>query len=118
MRSNQDGTIGNSYTAGSVIASGSGVGGLVGFNSNPSGIGDTNYWDTDTTRQTAACGLGTCSAVGLLATQMQDGSSPSGLGLGFQLMSGSYPKLYKCEIDPATNACVADSFLDEPVPGQ
>ena len=120
---NETGTISNSYATGSVTAPSTAiVGGLAGLNRNLSGIGNTNYWDTDTTALAANCGDGTCTAVGLTNEKMQATSEsptniPARLGPAFSLGDG-YPKLYQCKIDPATNACVADSFLPEPVPGQ
>ena len=122
----QGGTISNSYASGSVTASGSGdslsssnAGGLVGDASTTTMVDNTNYYDRDTTMQTVGCGGSLCTAVGLTNSEMQatTGDHPSMLGDAFSLGDG-YPKLYKCKIDPATNACVADSFLPELVPGQ
>ena len=96
------------------------LGGLVGDNNV--GMIDNDYYDTVTTGLTAGCGEGACAAVGLRTEQMKATSGtpdeyPSRLGPAFSLGDG-YPKLYKCEIDPMTNACAADSFLSELVPGQ
>ena len=118
---NNSGTISNSYVAADSVATGgstvANAGGLVG-NNNGGTIGNTNYHDI-TTEPANGCGSGMCSAVPLTTTEMQatSGTYPDMLGDAFSLGDG-YPKLYKCEIDPATNACVADSFLPEPVPGQ
>ena len=124
----QNGTISNSYASGSVTASSfsdalssSNAGGLVG--AGTAMIDDTNYYDGNTTMQTMpGCGGSLCDAVGLMTTQMQATSGtpdeyPSRLGPAFSL-GGGYPKLYQCKINPTTNACVADSFLPELVPGQ
>ena len=128
-----NGMISHSYATGSVAATNIGdgdtyayVGGLVGDNSDGT-IDNTNYYDTSPTTGTGledACGSGsgTCDAVGLTTAEMQEDPSAGGiypdmLGGVFLLSSGSYPKVYQCEINPMTNVC-SDTFLDELVPGQ
>ena len=103
--------------------SGNYSGGLVGGNASGAIIDNTNYWDNFLLTMPAVhCGNDSdsmCSAIGLTTSEMQatSGTYPANLGPAFSLGNG-YPKLYQCEIDPATNACVPDSFLDELVPGQ
>ena len=115
------GTINNSYATGTVSCN-SGTcpdsfGGLMG---KANGTVNDSYWDT-TMGLTAGCGQGTCPASGGLTTaQMQAifGTYPDMLGPAFQLNAGQYPKLYKCVIDPATNACNGSSFTTDLLPGQ
>ena len=120
---NVGGRIENSYATGSVAATRGSTagdpyaGGFAGWNRG--GIIDS-YYDTETTGLRNACGLNECSRiVGLTTAEMQtdSGTYPDMLEGTFFLGDG-YPKLYQCEINPATNACVFGSFLYELVPGQ
>ena len=119
------GTINSSYAtgrascAGAASCSGALIGGLVGER-NSAAIVTNSYWDTVSTEQSGGCGgAWNCGggATGLTTSEMQDGSSASGLGSGFDLTGGAYPKLYLCEIDSTTNAC-SGSFSTELLPGQ
>ena len=119
-----EGTINRSYAtgratcAGAASCSGALIGGLLGRNG---GIVTNSYWDTVSTQHSGGCGgVWNChgrGAMGLTTSEMQDGSSASGLGSGFDLTSGAYPRLYLCEIDSTTNAC-SGSFSTELLPGQ
>ena len=118
-----EGTINRSYATGrasctgAASCSGALIGGLLGKDGR---IVTNSYWDTVSTQQSGGCGgAWNCrgGATGLTTSEMQDGSSASGLGSGFDLTGGAYPKLYLCEIDSTTNAC-SGSFSTELLPGQ
>ena len=93
------------------------AGGLVGNNDGGGGMISDSYWDKGTGSDNG-CGVGACPAAsdyGLLTAQMQavSGTYPSGLGDGFELSTGSYPKVKKCTVCTGTL-----EFSDELVPGQ
>ena len=123
--------INNSYATGQATCdtscSDALIGGLVGDREGGAVAVMNSYWDTDSTRTMNGCGDPDMDcgggATGLRTAQMQKVTadpmtSPIGLGDdAFQFSAGSYPKLYRCEIDSTTNAC-SGSFTTELLPGQ
>ena len=107
------GTVSNSYATGEVTATSGSIGGLVGLIDGGGTISDS-YWDTDTTGLSDACSGGCTGTTGLTTTEMQAVSGDiTGLGAGFQINAGSYPKVKKCTVCTGTL-----EFSDELVPGQ
>ena len=125
LNNNSRGIVSNSFATGDVdcimgeTCSSPIFGGLVGYLAE--GTISDSYWDKsmEGTGQDDACGgifTGlTCPAAsfGLTTAQMQDGSSASTLGDGFQLTDGEYPKVKKC-----TTCTGTLEYSDELVPGQ
>ena len=111
-------SIHNSYGTGPVGGTSTSKGGIAGsIDTGDDATVTNNFWDTQTTEQTANTAQGT----GLITTEMKvvcTGESTTGicaLGSAFIFTQGSYPKVKKCE-----SSCDTDSptFSNDLVIGQ